>query len=234
MSYRIGKFISFSVYKYQRVFFGVALATFITLLLAESYHKLGIKKRHWKLVKSTFSDSKSTAANFAPQLRSNASDNHQKDIHFVIDPLESKQRHHTSHPQIEWNVYKDRTEEGGIKQWIPSPEQKRTLSSHRAKYHLDFEGEDVLVFMHIPKTSGKTFNTHLVVDMKVPQKIQCQCKTLDKPHGCKCLNSEGYIWLFSRLPTAWPCGVHPSWSDLSRDCLNHAMDRKEGRRRKRR
>jgi hypothetical protein len=136
-------------------------------------------------------------------------------------------------PNRNADIFQNETEWDVPKHWLPSWEQKHELAQRKAKHPMNFEADDVLVFLHIPKTSGKTFNSHLVTDMRVPKKIECQCKTLDKPHGCKCMNSAAYIWLFSRLTTAWPCGVHPSWSDLSHECLNRAMDKKEGKTRKR-
>ena len=242
MLLRLFEHISSSVVRYQRIFFVIMFVAFVVLLLVESQHNFRFSPTYLAKKQSRKS------ATFAPfgsggqttdrpvnvsgvfHTGSSIQREHHKGGHFIIDPLQSK-----TEPEVRGRpqIHEDKTEVEIAKHWQPSADQMKALSEHHIRQSLDFEAEDILVFMHIPKTSGKTFNKHLVIDMEVPEEIRCRCKTLDKPHGCKCLNSDGYIWLFSRLTTAWPCGVHPSWSDLSLDCLNHAMSRKEGRNRKR-
>ena len=227
------------------------------------FHGLHVKKRNWTTVKSSVSDIKSSIAEVKSVVTDMVQDLHvdgmgggefgelgnmpdifthsklSNNSDVIKDPLQpgvSSQLHLNrgpAHDTKSGNIFKNETVWDVPKHWLPSWEQKHELSQKEATHPLNFDAEDVLVFLHIPKTSGKTFNAHLVTDMRVPKRLECHCMTLEKPHGCKCMNSEDYIWLFSRLTTAWPCGVHPSWSDLSHECLNRAMDRKERKTRQR-
>lgn len=90
---------------------------------------------------------------------------------------------------------------------------------------------DVLVFLHIQKTGGSTFGQHLVDNLDFRE--ECSCPAKVKVNSCKCLSQRGYIWLFSRFSTGWPCGVHPGWTQL-KHCVPTAMDKKERQHRPRR
>lgn len=94
-------------------------------------------------------------------------------------------------------------------------------------------GNDVIVFIHIPKTGGSTFGAHLVTNLDV--KFRCKCRNGLTVHGCPCLNQFGKEWLFSRYSLGWPCGVHAGWTELyHRNCVGRVLDRREHETRSRR
>ena len=101
-------------------------------------------------------------------------------------------------------------------------------------YNLNFEEEDVIVFLHIQKTGGSTFGKHLVnLDTDPP----CVCyrprESPSRKRHCDCMTRKRRIWLFSRFTTGWPCGVHADWTELTA-CISTIMDKKEHMKRKRR
>lgn len=50
---------------------------------------------------------------------------------------------------------------------------------------------------------------------------------------CECRNAQGNTWLFGRESTGWACGLHADWTELNA-CVPTALNRIEGRHRKRR
>lgn len=97
------------------------------------------------------------------------------------------------------------------------------------QHHVNIEKEDVIVFLHIQKTGGTTFGRHLVrnLDLKSP------CKCYKKRKRCDCYtDKDKKIWLFSRYSTGWVCGLHADFTELT-TCVEKAMDKKEGKSRKR-
>ncbi|KAJ8315149.1 hypothetical protein KUTeg_007299 [Tegillarca granosa] len=91
--------------------------------------------------------------------------------------------------------------------------------------------EDVLVILHIQKTGGSVFNSHLVNDLS--SKIPCNCSLkLNKYYRCKCFTGNGNLPVFSPYSADWICGVHPYWTDLQ-ECLEKAMDILEQKHRQR-
>lgn len=79
-------------------------------------------------------------------------------------------------------------------------------------------GEDLLVFLHIQKTGGTTFEKHLVRDLNIEpaclcsnSKRRCDCK---RPGKGRTNSFPGSTWLVSRFSTGWICGLHPDWTQL--------------------
>jgi len=66
---------------------------------------------------------------------------------------------------------------------------------------------DVMVFLHIQKTGGTTFNRNLIRNI---EGHKCEEGKVSKKYfqsRCYRPNSTS-TWLFSRYSTGWPCGVH--------------------------
>ena len=135
--------------------------------------------------------------------------------------------------------------------WIPakvessnrsvSKESTVRASSNSTKFN--FEDRDVMVFLHIQKTSGSLFGLHLL-DLILPTPCLCWPRTgadlgpkslqVRHPinpfivsqrghsqlvHMCTCPRRLGKdTWLFSRYTTGWKCGVHADWTMLQ-DCV---------------
>lgn len=93
---------------------------------------------------------------------------------------------------------------------------------------VQFEKEDVIVFLHMQKTGGTTFGRHLVKNLD----LESPCKCYKKKKRCDCLTSKKTIWLFSRYSTGWICGLHADWTELN-TCVEDAMNKKEKIRRTR-
>jgi len=89
---------------------------------------------------------------------------------------------------------------------------------------------DVLVFLHMQKTSGSVFGRHLVHNA-VGFPARCYC--VRRVKRCNCTNNDGYHWLFSRFSTGWVCGLHADWTELHA-CVPRRLDKQERVRRKRR
>ena len=101
----------------------------------------------------------------------------------------------------------------------------------------DVDGDDVMVFLHIQKTGGTTFEKHLVndIDLQAP----CQCKEgrkgrkgrrkkKKKKQHCTCFRpGSKNSWLFSRYNTGWKCGLHADWTELT-ECVDSFLDATEG------
>jgi len=89
---------------------------------------------------------------------------------------------------------------------------------------------DVLVFLHMQKTSGSVFGRHLV---RNAVGFPATCSRVRGRKRRNCTDSDGHQWLFSRFSTGWVCGLHADWTEL-RDCVPRILNRLEGGRRKRR
>ncbi|KAK6195799.1 hypothetical protein SNE40_001154 [Patella caerulea] len=99
-----------------------------------------------------------------------------------------------------------------------------------SKNDIDFEKEDVIVFLHIQKTGGTFFGRNLVKNLDVDPPCICGFKGKKR---CDCFTKNRKIWLFSRYSTGWLCGLHADWTEL-KSCVESKMDEKEGRHRNRR
>uniref|UniRef100_A0A183BPM4 Heparan-sulfate 6-O-sulfotransferase n=1 Tax=Globodera pallida TaxID=36090 RepID=A0A183BPM4_GLOPA len=95
-------------------------------------------------------------------------------------------------------------------------------------------GQDVLVFLHIQKTAGTSFERFLVRHLNVTH--QCKCIFGEKRKmKCQCRRPIGRIWLFSRYSTGWACNLHADYTELIvSGCVNNKLDVREGKRYKRR
>ena len=110
---------------------------------------------------------------------------------------------------------------------------------------------DVMVFLHIQKTGGTTFERHLVrdIDLEAP----CKCIHTSKKRRkklefddygyrkkwfagrCDCFRPSTNTnlaltrssWLFSRYNTGWKCGLHADWTELT-ECVDSYLDAEEG------
>ncbi|KAK6057669.1 heparan sulfate 6-sulfotransferase, partial [Cooperia oncophora] len=73
-------------------------------------------------------------------------------------------------------------------------------------------GNDVLVFVHIQKTAGTSFEKFLVrhLDIEHP----CHCVKGKKRCSCPRPNKPNEVWLFSRYSTGWLCGLHADFTEL--------------------
>ncbi|KAL3847199.1 hypothetical protein ACJMK2_018122 [Sinanodonta woodiana] len=91
--------------------------------------------------------------------------------------------------------------------------------------------DDVIVYLHIQKTSGTTFNHHLVEDLELEKPCDCPHDVITNP--CYCFTHKNTIWLFSWFTTGWPCGLHADWTELH-ECIDGALDQLEKRHRQRR
>lgn len=78
----------------------------------------------------------------------------------------------------------------------------------------DFDGNDVIVFLHVQKTGGSSFERHLVRDLIL--KKPCRCNLNVDPIRCSCQRpGKKETWMVSRFTTGWICGVHADWSELA-------------------
>jgi len=89
---------------------------------------------------------------------------------------------------------------------------------------------DVLVFLHMQKTSGSVFGRHLV---RNAVGFPAACYRVRGRKRRNCTDSSGRQWLFSRFSTGWACGLHADWTEL-RACVSRILNRLEGGRRRRR
>lgn len=93
--------------------------------------------------------------------------------------------------------------------------------------NFNVDGSDVIVFLHIQKTGGTTFEQYLVKQLDVPR--PCLCKPGKKKCQCKRPSGRG-IWLFSRFSTGWSCGLHADWTELVvSGCVDSVLARREHR-----
>jgi len=115
--------------------------------------------------------------------------------------------------------------------------QNRTLEKfgpeERYSQESDFvydPSNDVLVFLHMQKTSGSVFGRHLV---RNAVGFPAACYRLRGRKRRNCTDSNGHQWLFSRFSTGWACGLHADWTELQA-CVPRVLNRLEGDRRRRR
>ncbi|CEF59789.1 Heparan sulfate 6-O-sulfotransferase [Strongyloides ratti] len=107
----------------------------------------------------------------------------------------------------------------------------KILNNQNSKFNLN--SDDVIVFLHIQKTAGTSFEKFLVKNMNIEYK--CECNLGKKRCNCNKNNSTKQTWLFSRYSTGWMCGLHADYTELFvSDCVENVLDRKEGGHRKRR
>ncbi len=141
---------------------------------------------------------------------------------------------HAQHPSNSVPPKKSHGEGMDLIDQLQDPSFRKNQQQRRIP--VDVAGEDVIVVLHIPKTSGKYLTKKLVLDLQVPQAAKCECRhPVNRTHACKCMAPKpGGIWLYSRITTGWPCGVHPGWSDLTPECISRTLERRDGRQRIRR
>ncbi|VDN50944.1 unnamed protein product [Dracunculus medinensis] len=97
----------------------------------------------------------------------------------------------------------------------------------------NMEGNDVIVFLHIQKTAGTSFERSLVKYLNISR--PCTCHMGKKRCICYRPGQDKSIWLFSRYSTGWICGLHADFTELFvSGCIDNALDRKEGIHRNRR
>lgn len=104
------------------------------------------------------------------------------------------------------------------------------LSTGRVRFR---PGEaDVMVFLHMQKTSGSQFGKHLVHHLQLSSR--CQCGTGRNPRilRCRCprpasengtRHRAGETWLFSSASVGWMCGIHATWTELV-SCVPTQLD----------
>ncbi|TMS32390.1 hypothetical protein L596_000236 [Steinernema carpocapsae] len=119
----------------------------------------------------------------------------------------------------------------------PSFYNRRNLSFNKMlednQYRFNVYEKDVLVFLHIQKTAGTSFERFLVNRLNVPR--PCSCHKGKKRCNCYRPNSQAEVWLFSRYSTGWACGLHADYTELFvSGCVDNALDKKEGVHSKRR
>lgn len=114
-------------------------------------------------------------------------------------------------------------------------------SSSGGKPRFDFAGSDVMVFLHIQKTGGSSFERHLVQDISLDKPCQAmgefgnprkdrkkkRKKLQKKLYSCLRPGSQKSSWLFSRFSTGWKCGLHADWTELT-ECVDSYLDASEG------
>lgn len=105
----------------------------------------------------------------------------------------------------------------------------------------DFGGSDVMVYLHIQKTGGTTFERHLVEDIDLKEPCQAagafgnprknrkkkRKKKKNQLYSCLRPGSDSSSWLFSRYSTGWKCGLHADWTELT-ECVDSYLDASEG------
>lgn len=96
-------------------------------------------------------------------------------------------------------------------------------------FRFKFDGNDAIVFLHIQKTAGTSFERFLVRRLNITNPCSCN---LNGKKRCNCLTSNGKIWLFSRYSTGWvdwACGLHADYTQLVRSkCVDYYFEKKEG------
>ena len=94
---------------------------------------------------------------------------------------------------------------------------------------------NTLVSLHIPKTGGKAFDTHVALDIHSDSGPFCNCTvsvpgyTSNQTHRlCSCERDNDITnpWFFSQLTVGWPCGVHAGWTDLTLSCVDNELSRR--------
>lgn len=94
-------------------------------------------------------------------------------------------------------------------------------------YRFNLSADDVLVFLHIQKTAGTSFEKFLVKHLNINE--PCVCNMGKKKCVCRRPGSSREVWLFSRYSTGWACGLHADFTELYvSGCVEHVIDKKEG------
>jgi hypothetical protein len=96
------------------------------------------------------------------------------------------------------------------------------------QFRFNISADDVLVFLHIQKTAGTSFEKFLVKNLNISK--PCDCNMGKKKCSCYRPNSRHEVWLFSRYSTGWVCGLHADFTELYvSGCVEHVMDKREGK-----
>ena len=99
------------------------------------------------------------------------------------------------------------------------------LATGNIRFNID--GVDVLVFLHIQKTAGTSFEKFLVSHLNTTRPCRCDDTTSKR---CKCFRprTSSEVWLFSRYSTGWQCGLHADFTELFvSGCVERAMNKLE-------
>jgi len=117
-----------------------------------------------------------------------------------------------------------------------------SIVAKQAGPRFDFAGSDVMVFLHIQKTGGSSFERHLVEDINLEhpcqpmgdfgnprrnRKKKKRKKLVKKLYSCLRPGNKQSSWLFSRFSTGWKCGLHADWTELT-ECVDSYLDASEG------
>lgn len=131
-------------------------------------------------------------------------------IYFSIDPFEDN----------------DAGNSVSVKSYALSREFKR----FNYTTNFNISGQDVIVFVHIQKTAGTTFEKFLV---RYLEEKPCQCVNHKKRCSCK-RPASNETWLFSRYSTGWICGLHADFTELYvNNCVENSLDKQSGTHKKR-
>ena len=88
----------------------------------------------------------------------------------------------------------------------------------KSRFNISKPG-DVMVFFHIQKTGGSSFESDLVTNIKVHNcsgekiKLNKSQRIVSRNHKCFKRNSTE-LWLLTRRTVGWPCGAHPDYITL--------------------
>ena len=114
----------------------------------------------------------------------------------------------------------------GILWWLLLKNSKKRDVGISVQTKVNFNPEhDTMVFFHMQKTGGTTFNTFLVTSLETS--APCICGNPPEEGACRCRDHEGFTWLFSRFTMSSACGVHPPLVDL-RNCAGRYLTAAEG------
>lgn len=99
-------------------------------------------------------------------------------------------------------------------------------------FSFKFSGDDLIIFLHIQKTAGTTFERFLVRKLNIS--FPCICEEGQRRCECRVIDIFGKkrIWLFSRYSTGWvdwACGLHADFTKLIVvGCVDYYFRIKEG------
>ena len=100
----------------------------------------------------------------------------------------------------------------------PTESEKKTFVFEN---DFDFEGEDIMVYLHIQKTGGTTFGRQLVENLNLcEQRLDKNGVQLKRRNCGRDINDRTSedTWIFSRFSTGWACGLHADFTEL-KECL---------------